>query len=405
MIQKSNFQKRKLKNGITVIHEQRDLPVVSFSISNPFAASHETAEIKGIAHFIEHLVFTGTKTRSHEDISREIEKRGGILNAFTAQDVTSFWFKLPEEHLFSGIDILADMLNNPLFDEKKFEKEKRVIIEEIKMFHDNPQRHVMEMIEENLYEKPFGMGIAGTKETVLNLKRDFVYNFFKEKYSPENFIVTIVGKADFNKVCEYLEKIFKSSGKTRSTHIPIEKKSKETTEERLGIDQAQFVFAIHSPMHDDEKKYALEALNAYLAKGMSSKLFLEIREKRGLAYTVQGSTNSEKNYAYYSIYVGTTKEAIPEVKKLILEGFKNLIKEMNEKDLKESKETLIGLRKVASEESINVLNDLIFEEIESGKAENYYDFEKEIEKVKLQDVKDLAKQALENYSTAAIIPK
>jgi len=153
------FQKRKLKNGITVLYEQRDLPIVSFSISNPFAASHEESKIKGIAHFIEHLVFTGTKTRTHEDISREIEKRGGVLNAFTAQDVTSFWFKLPSEHLFSGMDILVDMLKNPLFDEKKFEKEKKVILEEIKMYHDNPQRHVFEKIEENLYEKPFGVGV------------------------------------------------------------------------------------------------------------------------------------------------------------------------------------------------------------------------------------------------------
>lgn len=400
-----NFKKRKLKNGITVIHEFRDLPVVSFAISNPFAGAHETADIKGIAHAIEHLVFTGTTTRTHEDISREIEKKGGILNAFTAQDVTSFWFKLPAEHLFSGIDILADMLNNPLFDEKKFEKEKRVICEEIKIYRDDPKSHVMEMIESNLYEEPFGIGILGTKETVMGLKRDFVFNFFKKNYSPENFIVTIVGKADFEKVCNYIEKIFKPRGEKPLQHVPIKKKFKETKEERLGIDQAQFVFATHSPMHNDGKKYAMEVLNAYLAKGMSSKLFLEIREKRGLAYTVQGSTNSEKNYAYYSIYAGTTKKALPEVKKLILEGFQNLIKDMSDQDLKEAKETLIGLRKVCSEESISVLNDLTFEEIESGKAENYYDYEKEVKKVDLKDIKILAKQSLKNYSTATIVPK
>ena len=148
------FQKRKLKNGITVVHEKRDLPLVSFGIANPFAGAHETAEIKGIAHLIEHLVFTGTKTRTHEDISREIEKKGGILNAFTANDVTAYWFKLPSEHLFKGIDILVDMLKNPKFDEEKFEKEKKVVIEEIKMYHDTPQRHVMEKLEENLYERP-----------------------------------------------------------------------------------------------------------------------------------------------------------------------------------------------------------------------------------------------------------
>jgi predicted Zn-dependent peptidase len=179
---KQKYQKRKLENGITVIHEKRDLPLVSFGIANPFAGSHEKEELKGIAHLIEHLVFTGTKTRSHEDISREIEKKGGILNAFTANDVTAFWFKLPSEHLFKGMEILIDMLKNPIFNPEKFEKEKRVVLEEIKMYHDNPQRRVMEMLEENLYEFPFGMGITGTKESVSSLNRDFVKKFFHEKY-------------------------------------------------------------------------------------------------------------------------------------------------------------------------------------------------------------------------------
>src|SRR3989344_4682416 len=110
-----NFQKVKLKNGITVLCESRPLPLISLSITNQFGASFEESEIKGIAHLIEHLVFTGTKTRTHEDISREIEKKGGILNAFTSHEVTSFWFKLPSEHVFAGADIIVDMLKNPLF--------------------------------------------------------------------------------------------------------------------------------------------------------------------------------------------------------------------------------------------------------------------------------------------------
>ena len=398
-----NFQKKKLKNGITVLHERRDLPVVSFGISNPFAASHEPSEIKGIAHFIEHLLFTGTETRTHEDISREIEKRGGILNAFTAQDVTSYWFKLPSEHLFSGMDIIIDMLKNPKFDEEKFEKEKKVILEEIKMYHDMPQRHVFEKIEENLYEKPFGEGIIGSKETVSKMTRDFVKEFFSKKYSPENYIVTLVGNADFDKVCEYLENSFEICGE-KIEALEIKKKNTETTEERDGIDQAHFVFAMHAPESTDEKRYTLESLHSYLASGMSSKLFLEIREKRGLAYSVSGTIHSEKNYSYYSIYVGTTKESIPEVKKLILEGFEK-VSEMTEKDLEESKERLIGLKKVSSEEGVNVMNELLFEELSTGKAENNYEFEKNINKVKLEEVKSLAKEIVKKYSTAAIVPK
>src|SRR3989344_6517434 len=113
-----DFLKKKLKNGITVIMEKRALPVVSVSITNRFGGAYEKSEIKGIAHLIEHLVFTGTKTRTHEDISREIEKKGGILNAFTGNEMTCFYFKLPSKHLFSGFDILVDLLKNPIFDKR-----------------------------------------------------------------------------------------------------------------------------------------------------------------------------------------------------------------------------------------------------------------------------------------------
>jgi predicted Zn-dependent peptidase len=397
------FQKRKLKNGITVMHEKRDLPLVSFGIANPFAGAHETAEIKGIAHLIEHLVFTGTKTRTHEDISREIEKKGGILNAFTANDVTAYWFKLPSEHLFNGIDILVDMLKNPKFDEEKFEKEKKVVIEEIKMYHDTPQRHVMEKLEENLYESPFGMGIAGTKESVTSLKRDFVKSFFDDKYSPENYFVTVVGDADFDKVCDYLEKEFQPGNKTYQA-LKIKKRNMESEEERTHIDQAHFAFGVHAPMPGEKELYVLDVLDAYLANGMSSRLFLEIREKRGLAYTVRSSLDFEKNYSHYSIYVGTTKEAIPKVKELILKGFEE-IEKMTEQDLKESKERLIGLKKVSSEEGINVLNGLIFSEIANGNAAEYYKFEKKINSVTLEEVKILAKKLPKKYSTATIVPK
>jgi len=395
------LQKRILKNGITVLFEKRETPVVSFSISNKFGASYESAEIKGISHVIEHLLFTGTTTRSHEDISREIEKKGGILNAFTSNDITSYWFKLPSEHLFIGMDILIDMLKNPLFEKTKFEKEKKVILEEIKMYHDAPQRHIHDKLVENLYESPFGIGIIGTKETVSSLSRDFVKKFFEDNYSPENFIVTIVGSANFEEICDYLEKEFERKGK-KIPEIKINKINKKSVENREGLDQAHFIIGMHLP-HNEKAYHTIEVLDSYLANGMSSKLFLEIREKRGLAYTVRGNFELEKNYSYYSIYVGTTKEAIKEVEEIIVKEFKD-IKNITEKELKESKERIIGLKKVSSEESITVMNELLFSELFS-KAEDYYIYEENINKVTLEEVKTLAKEIIKNYSTAAIVPK
>lgn len=401
-IPKMKFVRRKLKNGITVIMEQRDLPVVSLSISNRFGAGFEKSEIKGAAHFIEHLVFNGTKNRTHEDISREIEKRGGILNAFTSHELTSFWVKLPSDHLFVGLDILSDILNNPTFKEDKFAKEKKVILEEIKMYHDTPQRFVYDLIENNLYEKPFGDSVIGSKETVSSLERDYVYSFFRENYLPENFIVTIVGNADIDKIYEYLEKNF--SGKKREiANFEIKKKNRETIEEREGIDQAHFLIGMHAPLIREKDYAALEVLNAYLADGASSKLFLKIREDKGLAYAIRGNINAEKSYSYYTIYIGTTKEALPEIKKIILEEFDN-VRKMNERELEETKEQLIGQRKISTEESTNVMNELLICEL-SGKAEDYYKHEERIKKVSIDQVKKLASELIKEYSVAVIVPK
>jgi len=394
------FMKRKLSNGIVVLMEKRDLPVVSLSITNKFGAAFEESEIKGIAHFIEHLVFTGTKTRSHEDISREIEKKGGILNAFTAHEATSFWFKLPSEHLFAGMDILIDMLKNPKFDEEKFEKEKKVILEEIKMYHDAPARYIMDLIERQLYEKPFGENIIGNAESINALSRDFVKDYFERMYFPGNYIVTVVGNADFEKICDYLEKNFTRQEK-KLKEKKIIRKNARIIEKRDDLDQAHYVFAVHAPLAGTKEFYALQVLDAYLANGMSSRLFLEIREKRGLAYSVKSSINAEKNYSNYSIYVGTTKEAVKEVEKIILKEFKNA-KKMTEKDLKEAKERVIGLRKVSSEESTDVMNELMYHEL-VGRAEDYYEYEKKINAVTLDDIKKLTE--IEDYSTATIMPK
>jgi predicted Zn-dependent peptidase len=389
-----------LPNGITVIGEYRDLPVVAFGIANKFGAAFEKSEVKGAAHFIEHLLFTGTMKRTHEQISREIEKHGGILNAFTTNEITNFWFKLPSEQAFTGIDILCDMLKNPKFDKDKFEKEKKVILEEIKMYRDAPQRYVYDKIVENLYEKPFGEGIIGSEKTIKAISREKIIDIFKNNYNPENYIACFVGKIDFEKLSSYLAKEFKRGNKKIEIISP-KAKIANSVEERQSIDQAQYIFATHAPLPRSKDRYALEVLDGYLGNGMASKLFLTIREDRGLAYTVKSSITSEKEYSYYSIYVGTTKEAIPEVEKLILKGFKS-VEEITEKQIEESKNRLVGLKKVSSEESSEVMNELIFAEL-AGSAEDYYKYESEIRKVTKSQVIKMAK--IKEFSTAAIIPK
>jgi predicted Zn-dependent peptidase len=396
-----DFQKKKLKNGITLLFEKRDLPVVCYSVSNPFGGAHETSDIKGVAHLFEHLLFTGTKTRTHEQISSEIEKKGGVLNAFTSQEVTTYWCKMPSEHLSIAMDIIHDILKNPIFEKQKLEKEKNVVIEEIKMFNDDPERKVYELLEKSLYESPFGDGIIGSPETVKSLQREKIIEIFKENYSPENFIVTVVGNADIDYVVKRLEKEFAPLNKKYSP-LKIVKKNENITEKRRGISQAQLIVGMHAPL-DNSKHYALEVLNAYLTGGMSSKLFLEIREAHGLAYTIRGVIEREKNFSYYSIYAGTTLEAVDKVKDMIIKGLKE-VEKLSSKELEESKDRLIGLRKIASEESINVMQKLIFTEIAKGNAEDFYNYDSKIRKLSLDDVKNIAKEIMKNYSVVKLLP-
>ena len=205
----------------------------------------------------------------------------------------------------------------------------------------------------------------------------------------------------FEEVGKYLEKSFKAN-KVKLQIKPIVKRNLQLKEEREGIDQAHLIFAIHSPLVNERDYYAMQVLDAYIAEGMSSRMFLKIREELGLAYAIRSSLNAEKNYSYYTIYVGTVKDKVEEVKRLILEEFAKVEKEMSSKDLEESKTRLIGLRKVSSEESANVMNSLVYEEL-AGDANEYYNYEKNIRAVKIEDVKRLAK--IKNYSTAEIVPK
>lgn len=399
-MKKDDFHKKKLKNGLVVLFEKRNSSVVSVCSAVNYGSAFESEKIKGTAHFLEHLVFKGTKTRSQKQISQEIEKKGGILNAFTSEEVTSFWNKIPSKHLKTGIDVSSDLILNPKIEKTEFEKEKGVIIEEIKMYRDNPTRHSIDKIKELLYKKPFGMSIAGTEEIIRNVGREQVVNIHENVYSTDSMILCVVGNANFEEICSIAEKIFPTKKRNLIEHNPV-KINRDEVEKRKGIDQAHFLFGFHSPTLSDEQKYSNEVALAYLTEGMSSRLFQEIREKRGLAYAVKGEVDNGKNYGYSFIYTGTVKEKINEIKKIILKEIKNLQK-IQKSDLEEVKEQLIGLRKVEDEDSSNTMNLLVFEEI-AGKAEDYYDYDKKILKVSLEDIRKISK--IRAFSTFSLIPE
>lgn len=247
------------------------------------------------------------------------------------------------------------------------------------------------------------INLAGTFETMNSISREKMVKKFKEVYTSNNLILCVVGDADFKELVKFAERNFDNS----NSKIKVEKFGLERgirTEKRVGIDQANVVFAYHVPLAGDKKSYSAIVLNALMAGGMSSRLFSEIREKRNLAYAVKGDVNINKTFAYNIIYVGTMKENVEKVKGLIIEEFQKVSTSLMEKDLKEIKEQLIGNYQISMEDSQDQMVNLLAHEVR-GNAKEFYNFEKEISKVKLEDVKNLAKKVVKDYSFFALIPK
>ena len=267
------------------------------------------------------------------------------------------------------------------------------------MYHDNPSTHVFEKIKEMLYEGPFNISIAGTAETVGKLSREKVISLFKSFYSTNNMIFSAVGKTDWEKVLSEAKKFPKTSKDI--IPIPIRLKNGELIEKRKGIDQAHLVFGFHCPKLVDRDRYAAEVLDNVLGGGMSSRLFQEIREKRGLCYAIKSNLEQSKDYGYEMIYSGTTKDKVKKIKELIILELKKL-ESLSKRELEETKEQLIGARQISKEKCETTMMELIQEEM-AGNAENYYNYEENIGRVKLEDVRRLSK--LKGYSFVALVPE
>lgn len=395
------FYRKVLKNGMTLIFEKRDLPVVSVVIAVRSGGINEEPFEKGISHFIEHMLYKGTPTRNSRKIAEEIEKNGGELNGFTDETITAFWCKIPSAHLKLALEVLTDMLKNPLFDQEELEKERKVIFEEIKMRRDNPYIFAMDTIQTELYSGTLGLNLIGTHETMKAIDRNKLVSKFKQIYQPNNIIFGVVGDADFDEIVKFAEKNF-GNMRGKVPKIKFGTKNSSRIEKRKGIDQASLIFAYHVPLSTDKKSYAAEVLNTLMGGGMSSRLFAEVRDKRNLAYSIKGDANINRFFAYSTIYAGTTKENVELIKKIILEEFKKVSKNLNEKELNQVKEQLIGNYHISMEDSQSQLINLLLCEID-GNAKEFYDFEKNINAVKLADVKKLAK--IKKYSFMALVPE
>ena len=400
---KPKFYRKVLKNGFTVILEKRSLPVVAVGVAVRAGGMNETLSEKGISHFIEHMLYKGTPSRNTKKIAEEIERNGGILNGFTDESVTAYHCKMPSKHLDVALKVLADMVQNPLFDGKELEKERKVIFEEMKMRRDRPDVYVLDEIQSFLYQGTLGLSLIGSEKTMNSITREKMIKKFKKIYTPNNMVLCVVGDADFDGLVKFAEKNF-GNEKGKVPSFEVEGKNENKIEKRKGLEQANLVFAYHIPLFKDKKSYAARMLITLMAIGMSSRLFLEIREKRNLAYSIKGHSTIEKDFAHSFIYVGTTKENVNQVKDIILKEFEKVFKNLDGVELGQVKDQMIGNHQISMEDSEVEMMSLLSCEI-NGNARAFYEFEKDIRDVKLKDVKELAKKVLKSHSVFALVPE
>lgn len=394
------FKKKILDNGLTVLFEKRDVPVTTVMLAVKYGAAYEDIKEKGMAHFMEHLCFKGTEKRNVKKIAEEVEKVGGDLNAFTHEELTAYHVKLPSEHLSVAMDVIFDIFFNPSFPEEEIKKEANVICEEIKMYRDNPHMHTIENIKKSLYESPFGDFIGGSQENVKDMTRTQLFEKHRKMYVTNNSILCVVGNNDFDEVIKLAESM-EVNNETVDAKIPeIVKKIEKISEERAGLQQTNLALGFHFPFSGEKGRYAAELFSAILGQGMSSRLFSEVREKRGLVYGIKTDLDLGKNYGYLLIWAGTDSEKAKEVIEISLKEFEK-ISEVTEEELESAKIQVIGNRRVESECSNDTAVNLVMEEI-AGNSEDYYEYDKKINAVTMDEIRELAK--ITEYSSFSLGP-
>jgi len=391
----NNIHKEVLDNGLTILTEQMPhVRSISLGIWLKIGSRSEAQEVNGVAHFIEHLLFKGTSHRTAEEIARQVDSIGGHLDAFTAKETICYSTKVLDEHLPIAFDILSDLLLNPKFDPGDMEKERGVILEEIKMVEDTPDDLVHEIFIQNFWkDQPLGRPILGTKQTVSRLDRGKVTDFFQEFYTPDDIVVSAAGNLEHQAVVDLVQEKF-GEVKTRRNgylEVPAHTHSRITIRNKKELEQVHICLGVPSYSLSHEDRYACYILNTILGGGMSSRLFQNIREKQGLVYAIFSGLNSYRDTGCLSIYAGTSLETVEKVVDLVIEEFRNLKKgPVDNEELRRAKDHLKGSLMLSLESTSSRMSNLARQELYFGKYFSLDEMISCIEKVSGEEVQQLA---------------
>ena len=314
-----------LDNGLRIVtHYMPAVKSVTFGVWNAVGCRDENEEINGIAHFLEHMAFKGTKTKSALQIMEKIDSVGGYINAYTSEEITAYWVKLLATDLHIGIDIIADILQNSTFEPKELERERGVILQEIGMYLDDPAQMVGDYWQRTAFpDQPIGRLILGKKEIIKSIQREKIVNFMENHYHPKKMVVSAAGKINHD---EFVEQITNSmnnlpQGKI-DNRIKAAYKGGEYREEK-DLEQVHLMLGFEGLNCHDDDYDALRVYSAIMGKGGSSRLFQEIREKRGLVYGIGAGSEFFSDTGTFQVIAGTGKNEIKELLPVLCEELIN----------------------------------------------------------------------------------
>src|SRR5712692_9392986 len=312
------YKKVTLPNGLRIlVGEMPETRSVSLAVYVGIGSRIETKDDAGTSHFLEHMVFKGSAKRpTAADISQVIESKGGVVNASTDKEVTVFWSRVPARHYLVALDVIADLIRAPMLRPKDVDSERNVIVEELRMYRDQPQDRVHTLVDELLYPNhPLGWEVAGREQVVLGMAASQLRDFMDRGYAPRKIVVAVAGKVDANEVSDAIAELFATVAERKPPRLKAAPKPSKTRVKLLGkrTEQAHVCIGWRGVPQVHPDKYTLDMLNAVLGEGMSSRLFLELREKRALAYDVHSFSSNYVDAGHEVIYAGIAPDRISEV--------------------------------------------------------------------------------------------
>jgi len=402
------YNKHILSNGLRIVTEH--IPYVksiSIGVWIETGSKKELPEENGISHFIEHMLFKGTKTRSAKDIAEAIDAVGGQINAFTGKECTCYYVKVLDSHYDLAIDVLSDMVFNSNLDPNEIDKERSVILEEISMYEDSPEDLVHDLFSQTLFkDSTLGYPILGTRESLENLNQEKMQAYMKKHYRPDNSVISVAGNFDEAQLLKKIEKCFDGwqLNAEAETKEPELKYHFEVLHKSKDIEQTHLCMGFKGIQMGNKEVYPLMVVNNILGGSMSSRLFQSIREERGLVYSVYSYPTTYKNGGIFAIYAGMNPQQLEEVCQLIKKELETLIKVgLTAEELHKAKEQLkgnyiLGLESTSSRMTSIGKAELLQQRIYSPKEILQF-----IDDIKMQDVDALINKVIKLDQVAATI--